>query len=66
MLWNPRVNQWWNAPPNKMFEAYYMTLRVHYGMGAQDAFRTAKANKECLGLDEPGGIVGKIKRALGH
>lgn len=41
-MFDPHKGQWWNA--TNTFEAYYMTLRVHYEMPALEAFRMAKAN----------------------
>src|SRR5678815_2501562 len=42
MLFDPRKDQWWNA--DNKFQAYYMTLRVHYDMCALEAFQMAKDN----------------------
>jgi hypothetical protein len=64
MMFNVHKAQWWNAASSQMFEAYYMTLRVHYGMTASDAFATAKANKEVLGIGMPGGFIGLMKQAI--
>lgn len=64
-LWDVyRDGAWWNAPPAQMFQAYYMTLRVHYGMPASEAFERAKENREALAIGQPLGIVGKIREAL--
>jgi hypothetical protein len=42
MIFNPRASQWWNAAPSEKFQAYYMTLRIHYEMPALAAFNYAK------------------------
>lgn len=36
--------QWWNAPPDEIFRAYYLCLRTHYEMPALEAYATARAN----------------------
>jgi hypothetical protein len=41
-LWNVHESPWWHAPTERRFEAYYMNLRVHYGMEAAAAFARAK------------------------
>lgn len=41
-MFDPRKDQWWNATDK--FQAYYMTLRVHYGMPALEAYAMAKTN----------------------
>lgn len=41
-MFNPRKGQWWNA--DDKFQAYYMTLRVHYEMPALEAYRMARKN----------------------
>lgn len=44
MLYNIKQSPWWNAPPDKKFEAYYMNLRVNYHMTAIEAYNMAKKN----------------------
>lgn len=63
-MFDVHKGQWWNATPEQMFEAYYMTLRVHYEMTAANAFAVAKANKELLGIGKPGGFIGLMKQAI--
>jgi hypothetical protein len=63
-MFDPHKGQWWNQPPERMFEAYYMTLRVHYEMPALDAFIYAKEKGPEVGVGRPGGIIGLIKEAL--
>lgn len=65
-MFDPHKGQWWNAPTGQQFEAYYMTLRVHYEMPALDAFRAAKANAGVLSLDAKPGFLGSIREALTH
>jgi len=44
-LFNPHKGQWWNAEDKPL--AYYMTLRVHYEMGALEAWNyMKKVNRE--------------------
>lgn len=70
MIWNVQPESkggngpWWNAPPNRMFEAYYMTLRVHYQMPAALAFECARKNGPLVGVGRPGGVVGLIRDTL--
>lgn len=59
-----RTTPWWNAPPERMFKAYYMTLRVHYGMPALEAYTYARKHGLALGVGKPGGIIGLMKEAL--
>ncbi len=63
-MWNPYREPWWRAPPEQMFEAYYMTLRVHHSMPALEAYNYAKKNGDLLGLGLPGGFIGKMREAL--
>jgi hypothetical protein len=42
MLFDPHKGQWWNAEDTRL--AYYMTLRVHYEMGALEAWNMVKKN----------------------
>jgi hypothetical protein len=63
-MFDPHHAQWWNAAPDRMFEAYYMTLRVHYEMPAIEAFRYAKEHGHKVGVGVPGGIIGLMKREL--
>lgn len=51
-----RDGQWWNAPDEQMFWAYYQTLRVHYGMYAWEALATARKNREALWIGHSGPI----------
>lgn len=37
-----KYGQWWNAPDEERFHAYYMNLRTNYGMPALEAFTYAK------------------------
>lgn len=37
-----RYGQWWNAPDEERFHAYYMNLRTNYEMPALEAFQKAK------------------------
>ena len=41
-MFDPHKNQWWNADNKR--EAYYMTLRVCYGMAARDALAMVRKN----------------------
>lgn len=41
-LFDPHKGQWWNAADKR--RAYYMTLRVHYEMGALEAWTMMQAN----------------------
>ena len=63
-LFDPHKGQWWNAAPNRMFEAYYMTLRVHYSMTALEAFKYAKEHGAAVGVGLPGGVIGLVREAL--
>lgn len=63
-LFNPYKGQWWNAPMGQQFQAYYMTLRVHYEMPALDAFVMAKENMGVLSLDAEPGFMGTLRRVL--
>lgn len=69
-LWNPlspRVGgdgPWWNAPPERAFQAYYMTMRVHYEMTAADALATARRAAPGLGLGTPSGFLGLLHDAI--
>lgn len=69
-LWNPlspRVGgdgPWWNAPPEQSFQAYYMTMRVHYEMTAADALATARRNTTVLGLGTQEGFMGLLRKAI--
>lgn len=47
-----------------MFEAYYMTLRVHYEMPAAQAYAYAKQHGDSVGVGKPGGVIGLMKGAL--
>jgi hypothetical protein len=42
----PDINKepWWRFPADQIRLAYYMTLRIHYCMGAQDALRMVNKN----------------------
>lgn len=60
-LFDPHKSQWWNAP-NK-FEAYYMTLRVHYGMYAWEAFKMAKENFAKY-PDMMNDLIGTLRREI--
>lgn len=55
---------WWNVPPEDMFRAYYMTLRIHHGMTALDAYTYAREHGPSLGVGREGGIIGLLKEAL--
>ena len=64
-LWDVHKDgAWWNAPPEKSFEAYYMTLRVHYEMPAKEAFEYAQRSREILALGQPGGFMGLLRRSI--
>lgn len=69
-MWNPISTRrggdgsWWDAPPERMFEAYYMTLRVHYEMPAAQAYAYAKQHGDSVGVGKPGGVIGLMKGAL--
>lgn len=41
-MWNVRKTPWWNAPADRIREAYYMTMRVHYEMSALKAWTETK------------------------
>ena len=72
MLWKPYSERmggngpWWNAPPERMREAYYMTLRHHYEMGAREALETVRRCETTLGIGRPGGFIGLIKEAIAN
>ncbi len=69
-LWNPRSTRtggngpWWNAPPEQSFQAYYMTMRVHYEMPAAEALATARRAAPALGIGTPGGFMGLLRNAI--
>jgi hypothetical protein len=58
------MSQWWNAPAGpQQLRAYYMTLRVHYGMPAAEAWDYAKRNADALGITR-GGFIENLRRAI--
>jgi len=42
MATNIKPGQWWNAPPDQIFRAYYRCLRECYGMTAIEAITYAR------------------------
>lgn len=36
------AGQWWNAPTEERFRAYYMNMRLNYGMTAVEAIAYAR------------------------
>jgi hypothetical protein len=64
MMFDPHKGQWWNADPARMFEAYYMTLRVHYEMPALEAYNYARQHGAAVGVGTPGGVIGLMRAAL--
>lgn len=63
-LFDPHKGQWWNAPPAQAFQAYYMTLRVHYGMQAWEAFSYAKKSAAALHLGETQAFLPALREAF--
>lgn len=63
MLFNPHKGQWWNEPAESRTTAYYMTLRVHYGMCALEAWDYIKRSRSQYPgfVDDP---IGSIKTAI--
>ena len=41
-LFDPHKGQWWSADNKR--QAYYMNLRIHYEMGALEAWQMMKKN----------------------
>ena len=63
-LWDVHAAPWWNAPAAQSRQAYYLTMRVHYGMNAADALATTKRNAGELGLGSERGFMVILRDAI--
>lgn len=63
-LWDVHAAPWWNAPAAQSRRAYYMTMRVHYGMSAAEALATTNRNAGELGLGAERGFMLILREAI--
>jgi hypothetical protein len=65
--YDPHHTQWWSVPDEHRRRAYYLCLRVHYGMLADEALRHVREawGKYPEFMSDP---IGELKRAVdeGH